>query len=72
MKIQEEKVLTLLSGSQNSISNIEFPVHTALIFLEQEKVKNQDKEKWAYHKLFTQYIILKDMICLVAKIINKI
>jgi hypothetical protein len=35
-------VLTLLSGSENkSISNIEFPIpmHTALIFKEQAKIK---------------------------------
>jgi hypothetical protein len=41
LKIQEEEVLTLLSGSENiSISNIEFPMCTALIFKEQAKVKN--------------------------------
>jgi hypothetical protein len=35
LKIQEEEVLTLLSGSENSsISYIEFPMHTALIFKE--------------------------------------
>jgi hypothetical protein len=40
LKIQEEEVLTLLSGSEiNSISNIKFPMHTALIFKEQAKVK---------------------------------
>jgi hypothetical protein len=42
LKIQEEQVLTLLSGSENnSISNIKstFPMHTALIFKEQAKVK---------------------------------
>jgi hypothetical protein len=39
LKIQEEEVLTLLSGSENNnISNIEFPMHTALIFKEQAKV----------------------------------
>jgi hypothetical protein len=35
LKIQEEEVLTLLSGSENnSISNIKYtiPMHTALIF----------------------------------------
>jgi hypothetical protein len=33
LKIQEEEVLTLLTGSENnSISNIKFPMHTALIF----------------------------------------
>jgi hypothetical protein len=42
LKIQEvtAEVLTLLSGSENnSISIIEFPIHTALIFKEQAKVK---------------------------------
>jgi hypothetical protein len=42
LKIQEEEVLTLLSGSENnSISNIKstIPMHTALIFKEQAKVK---------------------------------
>jgi hypothetical protein len=44
LKIQEEEeeVLTLLSGSTNSsISNIKstIPIHTALIFKEQAKVK---------------------------------
>jgi hypothetical protein len=42
LKIQEEEVLTLLSGSENnSISNIKLrlPMHTALIFKEQPKVK---------------------------------
>jgi hypothetical protein len=44
LKIQEKEVLTLLSGSENnSISNIKstIPMHTALIFKEQEKVKEQ-------------------------------
>jgi hypothetical protein len=42
LKIQEKEVLTLLSGSKDiSISNIEstIPMHTALIFKEQAKVK---------------------------------
>jgi hypothetical protein len=40
LKIQEEEVLTLLSGSENNnINNITFPMHTALIFKEQAKVK---------------------------------
>jgi hypothetical protein len=42
LKIQEEKVLTLISGSENnSISNIKLtiPMHTVLIFKEQAKVK---------------------------------
>jgi hypothetical protein len=42
LKIQEEEALTNLSGSENnSISNIKFPMHTALIFKQQEKVKEQ-------------------------------
>jgi hypothetical protein len=43
LKIQEEQVLTLLSRSENnSISNIKLviPMHTALIFKEQAKVKD--------------------------------
>jgi hypothetical protein len=42
LKIQDEEMLTLLSGSEdNSINNIRstIPMHTALIFKEQEKVK---------------------------------
>jgi hypothetical protein len=42
MNIQDEEVLTLLSGSENSnISNtkLTIPIHTALIFKEQAKVK---------------------------------
>jgi hypothetical protein len=42
LKIQEKEVLTLLSGSENnSISNIKYtiPMHTALFFTEQAKVK---------------------------------
>jgi hypothetical protein len=42
LKIQEEEVLTLLSGSENNgMSNVKLtiPMHTALIFKEQGKVK---------------------------------
>jgi hypothetical protein len=45
LKIQEEGALTLLSGSENSsISNIKstIPMHTALIFKEQAKVKESE------------------------------
>jgi hypothetical protein len=36
LKIQEEEVLTLLSGSENnSICNIKLTIHTAFIFKEQ-------------------------------------
>jgi hypothetical protein len=44
LKIQEEEVLLLLSGSENnSISNIELAstIHTTLIFKEQAKFKEQ-------------------------------
>jgi hypothetical protein len=50
LKIQEEEVSTLLSGSENnSISNIKFiiPMHTALIFKEQATSRNQSLEKKA-------------------------
>jgi hypothetical protein len=43
LNIHEEEVLTLLSGSEkNIISNIKFPIHTALIFKEQAKVKEPE------------------------------
>jgi hypothetical protein len=49
LKIQEEEVLKLLSGSAiSSISNIKstIPIHTALIFKEQAKFKQSGlKEK---------------------------
>jgi hypothetical protein len=48
LKIQEEEVLTLLSGSENnSISVIKFPMYTALIFKEQAKVKEPRLRKRA-------------------------
>jgi hypothetical protein len=41
LKIQEEELLTLLSGAENnSISNIKFTMHSFLIFKEQGKVKH--------------------------------
>jgi hypothetical protein len=45
LRIQEEEVLTLLSGSENnSISNIKLtiPMHTVLIFKEQANSRIQD------------------------------
>jgi hypothetical protein len=45
LKIQEEQGLTLLSGTENnSINNIKstIPMHTALIFKEQVKVKQPE------------------------------
>jgi hypothetical protein len=47
LKIQEEEeVLTLLSVSENnSISIIEFPMHTTLIFKEQAKVRRFKRKR---------------------------
>jgi hypothetical protein len=48
LKIQEEEVLTLLSGSENdSISYIKFivPMHTTL--MKKQNSRNQDQEKRA-------------------------
>jgi hypothetical protein len=57
LKIQEEEVLTLLSGSENnSISNIKLttPMHTALIFKEQAKVKETElREKDLSHSHYS-------------------
>jgi hypothetical protein len=52
LKIQEEieQALTILSRSENSnINNIKLtiPMHTALIFKEQAKVKDPDSQKRA-------------------------
>jgi hypothetical protein len=57
LKIQEEEALTLLSGSENnSISNIKLtiPMHNALIFKEQAKVKESGLREKAYPNLITQ------------------
>jgi hypothetical protein len=58
LKIQEEEeVLTLLSESENnSISNIKFPMHTALIFKEQAKVKGLREEGLAQPHYSIQHI----------------
>jgi hypothetical protein len=61
LEIQEEEVLTPLSGSENnSISNIQLivPIHTALIFKEQAKVKElelREKGLDQLHSLNTTY-----------------
>jgi hypothetical protein len=68
LKIQEEETLTLLSGSENSsISTMKSPIHTALIFKSQAKVKDIKLREKDYPKLITQYNILKVMICFVTK-----
>jgi hypothetical protein len=68
LKIQEEEVLTLLSGSQNnSISNIKLtiPMHTALIFKEQAKVKEPGlREKGLAQPHYSiQHIEGYDLLC---------
>jgi hypothetical protein len=66
LKIQEEEVLTLLSKIENnSISNIEFPMHTVLIFKEQPKVKEQglrEKELGRLHYAI-RYVEKYDLLC---------
>jgi hypothetical protein len=64
LKIQEEEVLTLLSGSENNIiSNIKFPVHTALIFKEQAKVKGLREKGLAQPHYSIQNIEGYDFLC---------
>ena len=64
LKIQEKEALTLLSESEHS--NIKFPMHTALIFKEQTRVKGL-REKY-YLNLTTLCNTLKGMIFFVTKI----
>jgi hypothetical protein len=64
-------VLTLLSGSENnSISNIKFPMHTALIFKEQAKVKESGlREKGLAQPHYSiQHIEGYDLLCFKQKI----
>jgi hypothetical protein len=68
LKIQEEEVSTLLSGSENnSISNIKstIPMHTALIFKEQAKVKDPGlREKGLAQPHYSiQHIEGYDLLC---------
>jgi hypothetical protein len=69
LKIQEEEVLKLLSGSENnSISNIKFPMHTALIFKEQAKVKGLREKGLVQHHYSIQHIEGYDLLCYKEKI----
>jgi hypothetical protein len=71
LKIQEEEVLTLLSGSENnSISNIKvtFPMHNALIFKEQTKVKELREKGLAQLHHSIQHIEGYDLLCYKEKI----
>jgi hypothetical protein len=64
LKIQEEEVITLFSGSENnSISNIEFPMHTALIFKEQAKVKGLREKGLDQPDYSIQHIEGYDLLC---------
>jgi hypothetical protein len=66
LKILEEteQVLTLLSGSENnSISNIKFPMHTVLIFIEQTKVKGLREKGLAQPHYSIQHIEGYDLLC---------
>jgi hypothetical protein len=67
LKIQEEELITLLSGSENnSISNIKLttPIHTALIFKQQTKVKNKLREKVLAQPHYSiQHIEGYDLLC---------
>jgi hypothetical protein len=57
-------VLTLLSGSENnSISNIKLPMHTALIFKEQAKVKGLREKDLAQPHYSIQHIEGYDLLC---------
>jgi hypothetical protein len=65
-QIQEEEVLTLLSGSENnSIGNIKLPIpmHTALIFKEQAKVKGLREKSLAQPHYSIQHIEGYDLLC---------
>jgi hypothetical protein len=71
LKIQEEKVLTLLSGSENnSISNIKLtiPMHTTLIFKEQAKIKGLREKGLAQPHYSIQHIEGYDLLCYKQKI----
>jgi hypothetical protein len=69
LKIQEEEVLPLLSGSENnSISDIKFPMHTALIFKEQAKVKGLREKVLAQPHYSIQQIEGYDILCYKEKI----
>jgi hypothetical protein len=71
LKIQEEEVLTPLSGSENnSISNIKLtsPIHTDLIFKEQAKIKGLREKGFAQPHYSIQHIEGYDLLCYKEKI----
>jgi hypothetical protein len=66
LKIQEEEMLTLVSESENnSIINIKckIPMHTALFFKEQAKVKGLREKSLAQPHYSIQHIEGYDLLC---------
>jgi hypothetical protein len=71
LKIQEEEVLTRFSGSENnSISNMKLtiPMHAALIFKEQAKIKGLREKGLAQPHYSIQHIEGHDLLCYKEKI----
>jgi hypothetical protein len=71
LKIEEEEVLTLFSGSENnSISNIKLIIlmHTTLIFKEQAKVKGLREKGLAQHHYSIHHIEGYDLLCYKEKV----
>jgi hypothetical protein len=71
LKIQVGEVLTLLPGSENnSISSfiLSIPMHTALIFKEQAKVKGLREKGLAQRHYLIQHIEGYDLLCYKEKI----
>jgi hypothetical protein len=66
LKIWEEEVLALLSDSE--ISNIKFPMHTALIFKEQMKVQGLREKGISQPHYSMQHIECYDLLCFKDKI----
>ena len=61
MKIQEEEALALLSESEHS--SIKFPMHTALIFKEQTRIKGLREKELSQAHYSMQHIEGYDLLC---------
>jgi hypothetical protein len=61
LKIQDEEALILLSEAQ--ISNIKFPMHTALIFIEQTRVNGLREKGLTQPQFSMQHIEGYDLLC---------
>jgi hypothetical protein len=66
LRIQEEEVLSLLSDSE--VSNIKFPMHTALIFKEQMKVQGLREKGLSQPHYSMQHIEGYGLLCFKDKI----